>query len=135
METQDLWVTLDQDPERLAPCEIITGRLGWRLNKPVKNAVLCLFWYQYKYRRAKHPEIVQTVALPDYTQEYEQEFVLNLPDRPYSFKHWDLEVRWALELVLDYGKRVRRVDLIVSPTRETIDLARSGAMVNLHEAK
>jgi len=49
-----------------------------------------------------------------------------LPAAPYSFAGKLIALRWALELVVDHGRDVARIDLLVSPWVKQVELGAIG---------
>lgn len=116
-----LSLQLHQDPTTLVPGQVIEGSLGWRLDNPPKSAVLRLFWYT-EGRGTMDVEVVEDLSLPTHLPEIQGTFRLSLPAAPYSFQGQLISLRWAIELILNNGKQVERLPLIVSPWVEQVTL-------------
>ena len=116
-----LTLRLNQDPATLVPGQVIDGVAGWQLDSPPKLAMLRLFWYT-EGRGTQDVGIVEELALPC-SANCEGTFRFTLPDAPYSFRGSLITLRWAIELVLNKGRDVARIELIVSPWVEQVTLS------------
>lgn len=116
-----LSLQLHQDPNTLVPGQVLEGALGWRLDDPPKSAVLRLFWYT-EGKGSMDVEVVEELVLPTHLPEIQGTFRFSLPAAPYSFQGQLISLRWAIELILNNGKRVQRLPLIVSPWVEQVTL-------------
>jgi len=117
-----LTLELNEHPSELTPSQTVTGRVGWQLRKEPKKAALRLFWYT-EGRGTQDVEIVEELELSPAEMSHEENFSFTLPPQPYSFQGKLITLKWALELVIDKGKDVKRVDLIVSPWVEQVVLS------------
>ena len=106
----------------LAPGALVQGRVGWQLPKGAKVAALRLFWYT-EGRGDQDVGIASEQELPTGTPSHEELFEFALSGSPYSFSGHYISLRWALELVIDKGKEVKRVDMLVSPWVEEVKLS------------
>ncbi len=116
-----LTVTLDNDLTEFAPGQIIGGIAGWNREEPPKEAVLRLFWYT-EGRGTQDVNVVEEMEFPVLSAQHEERFQFTLPDQPYSYSGAITSVQWALELVLNKGKEVQRVDILISPWTEKLTL-------------
>ena len=111
---------LTQDPATLVPGQCIDGALAWDREESPKKAMLRLFWYT-DGRGTQDVGVIEEIELP--TQARVQgTFRFNIPDTPYSFDGQLITLKWAIELVLNKGKEVERLDLVVSPWVEQVTL-------------
>jgi len=116
---------LRNDPGALVPGEVLEGSVGWGLDSAPSSAVLRLFWYSAG-RGSMDVEIVEELTLPAHRAEICGDFRIPLPNAPYSFRGQLVSLRWAMELVIDRGKHVKRIDLTVSPWVEQVTLPKVG---------
>lgn len=116
-----LELQLNQDPATLVPGQRIDGLAGWRLEDAPKSAVLRLFWYT-EGRGTQDVGIVEEIELPVHLADLRGAFQFSLPDAPYSFRGPLITLKWAIELVVNKGKLVERLDLVVSPWVEQVTL-------------
>lgn len=107
--------------QELVPGQRITARAGWQMNERPKKAVLRLFWYT-EGRGTQDVGIVEEKEFPSPGLSHNESFNFTLPNEPYSFSGKLISLRWALELVLNKGKEVERIDLIMSPWVEHVTL-------------
>lgn len=120
-----LTLRLSQDPTTLVPGQIIDGRAGWHMEDAPKRAMLRLFWYT-EGRGTQDVGIVEELELPSGRASCQGSFHFTIPDTPYSFQGHLVTLKWAIELVLNKGKQVERLDLIVSPWVEQVKLQSVG---------
>ncbi len=116
-----LTLQLNQDPTTLVPGQVIDGRVGWHLESPAKRAMLRLFWYT-EGRGTQDVGIVEELTLPEERATCSGSFRFTIPEAPYSFLGNLVTLKWAIELVLNKGKQVERLDLVVSPWVEQVRL-------------
>lgn len=109
-----LKLELNGSVKEFAPLSRIEGVCGWSMDKPPKNAVLRLFWYT-EGRGTQDVGIVEEMALSAGQLHYEQPFSFTLPAEPYTFSGTLISLRWAIELTVNSGKEVARLDFTLSP--------------------
>ena len=114
-------LTLTQAAQELVPGQEISGRAAWQFDKVPKRASLRLFWYT-EGRGNQDVGIVQEEEFDPIRMSHDEEFRFTLPDRPYSFSGKLISLRWAIELVIDKGKHLERIELMVSPWVEEVKL-------------
>lgn len=117
----NLSLALNQDPTTLVPGQVIDGTLGWKRDEPPRKAMLRLFWYT-EGRGTQDVGIVEEIALPKDRKILSGTFRFQLPEAPYSFQGKLITLKWAIELVVNKGKEVERLDLVVSPWVEQVAL-------------
>ena len=66
--------------------------------------------------------IADTIPLPSPTANERRPFVLALPASPYSFRGTLVALVWTLELVALPGEEKARVNLVLAPGAQPIDL-------------
>jgi hypothetical protein len=67
-------------------------------------------------------KIVETLPLLSPTSTERRPFVLALPASPYSFRGTLIALVWTLELVAQPGEEKARVNLVLAPGAQPIDL-------------
>lgn len=106
--------------------ESIDGTASWQLDEAPRTAEVRLFWYT----RGKGTEdvgVAKTVRFDHPQREDSREFQIDVPNRPYSFSGKLISLIWAIELLIEPGGHVQRLDLIISPDGHEIVLHQSGA--------
>ena len=116
-----LLLGLSQDPVTLVPSQTIDGTWGWQREDAPRKAMLRLFWYT-EGRGTQDVGVVEEIELPADQASLQGTFRFNIPDVPYSFQGQLVTLKWAIELVLNKGREVERLDLVVSPWVEQVKL-------------
>ena len=117
----ELKILLRDERLNYRPGETIEGVAGWRLDQPSKSVELRLFWFT----RGKGTEDVGVVNSMNFQApqlEEGRKFSFTLPPEPWSFSGQLVSVIWALELVAQPGNHSTRVELVVSPSGQEIQL-------------
>lgn len=117
----NLELRLNQDPTTLVPGQVIDGTAGWRLDDTPRSAELRLFWYT-EGRGTCDVGLVEVLRLPVNQASLTGTFRFTLPAAPYSFQGQLVALKWAIELIVNDGKLVERLDLVVSPWVEQVSL-------------
>ncbi len=117
-----LILTIDNDLREFAPGQVIEGVAGWQDEAGIRDAVLRLFWYT-EGRGTQDVNVAAEKEFAVFPAACEDRFQFTLPDQPYSYSGAITSIQWALELVLNKGKDVLRVDILVSPWTEKLTLA------------
>ena len=116
-----LTLRINQDPNTLVPGQVIDGVAGWRLDDAPKDALLRLFWFT-EGKGTCDVGVVEELTLPHHLAELSGTFRFTIPAAPYSFCGQLITLKWAIELLVDKGDLVERLDLIVSPWVEQVSL-------------
>lgn len=103
----------------VSPGEVITGVAGWDVEKPPRSATLRLFWYT-QGRGNTNQDVAKTHELDVSKAADAQAFEFDAPNGPYSYSGILISVCWAIELIVEPGHRVKRVDLTIGPNGEEI---------------
>src|SRR5690606_32463287 len=103
------------------PGEIMTGSVGWDLDKPPTAVELRLFWHT-RGKGDRDVGIADRIAFDQPQQRDQRDFSLTLPDRPFSFSGKLISLMWALELVAQPGNAHQRLEITLSPTGAEVDL-------------
>lgn len=114
-------IQLEDQRDRFLPGETIRGTGSWDLDDDPKSVEARLFWYT-SGKGAKEVVIADSAVFKSPGRTGHQDFELRLPWGPYSFEGATLSVSWAIEIVVFPLKRAARIDIIVSPNRNTLDL-------------
>lgn len=116
-----LTLTTKDDMREFPPGQVIEGTVVWQLEHPPHDAFLRLFWYT-QGRGTQDVNVVAELELDHQQANLEQPFQFTLPSQPYSFSGALISLQWAMELVLNKGKDVQRLDILVSPWTEKLTL-------------
>jgi len=107
------------------PGQPISGRVSWRLADQPSSAQLRLFWYT-SGKGVTDVGVVEMLPFASPQREDQREFTLTLPREPYSFSGTLIALRWALELMLEPGGLVERLEFVLSPTGQPVVLGSPG---------
>ena len=103
------------------------ARLGgvavWSASSPPRGMELRLSW-TLTGKGGRDLHLAETIPLPTPGAAERRPFVLTLPTGPYSFRGPLLALTWALELVALPGEEKARVNLVVAPHNQAIELRR-----------
>lgn len=116
-----LTLRINQDPNTLVPGQVIDGVAGWRLDDAPRDAIIRLFWFT-EGKGTCDVGVVEELSLPHHLAELSGTFRFTIPAAPYSFCGQLITLKWAIELLVDKGDLVERLDLIVSPWVEQVSL-------------
>jgi hypothetical protein len=102
------------------PGDRIDGRVSWQLERPPESAELRLFWYT-KGKGTQDVENVDSASFATPQIHDERLFSFTLPAQPFSFSGQLISIVWALELLVEPGGHVERLEFVMSPTgREVV---------------
>ena len=104
------------------PGERIEGTVAWTTEDHPSEALLCLFWHTAG-KGDRDVGIAVNMPFDDPSPRDERPFSIQAPPAPYSFSGQLITLTWSIELVVNPGDRVERLDLVISPTAEEIALA------------
>jgi hypothetical protein len=108
------------------PGDHVNGFVGWELDEAPRYVELRLFWYT-RGRGTRDAGIVAKQRWDNPPRIDAPLFDFELPAGPFSFSGKLVSVAWALELVAAGVSDVAKLDLVVSPTLEEIDLTTTEA--------
>lgn len=117
----DLKIILRDENVSNRPGETIEGVAGWRLDQPPKSVELRLFWFT-RGKGTEDVEVVARIPFPEPQLEEGRTFSFKLPTEPWSFSGQLVSLIWALELIVEPRALATRVELVVSPTGQEIQL-------------
>jgi len=101
------------------PGETIAGAAAWKLDRPAQSIELRLFWRTVG-RGEEDMGLASTVTFEQPETEEARPFLFVAPCAPVSFSGRLVSLVWTLELVVTPGKECARLDLVISPTGETL---------------
>jgi len=102
----------------------LSGTASWLVAATPRTAVLRLLWYT-RGKGTSDAQVVDEVDFPAPRQSETRDFSFDLPGGPYSFSGKLISLVWALELVVEPGPDVERLDFVLAP---------GGAEVTIDEA-
>ena len=105
------------------PGDEIAGAAAWRLDKRVDWIEVRLFWHT-DGKGTQDVEVVETVRFDQPQLEEARSFRFTAPGFPHSFSGKLISLVWSLEIVPASGDDSARVDLVISPTGQEIQLHR-----------
>ncbi|MFW6060111.1 MAG: hypothetical protein ACODAQ_08005 [Phycisphaeraceae bacterium] len=100
---------------QFAPGQMIEGLAGWQVEEPPERVTLYLFWHTTG-KGDRDVGVIDKLEYENAVAVDAQIFSFKAPDGPYSYDGKLIAIHWALELVVEPGHRVERLDLIISPT-------------------
>src|SRR4030095_11382557 len=103
------------------PSEKVAGRFAWDLERAPKGLELRLFW---RTEGKGTQDVVIAASDPIELPHFQgtREFELSLPASPYSFSGKPTSLVWAIEAVATPGKEHARVDFVMAPGGQEVDL-------------
>ncbi len=117
----ELKLEINDGRTTFAPGDRVEGVAGWQLDKPVKSAKLHLLW-STSGKGTEDVGVAETVTFDDPPQVDARIFAFTVPDGPYSFSGRLISLTWSLELTVEPGTHVQRMDLVVSPHQQEVKL-------------
>lgn len=107
---------------RYRPRDVVEGVAGWELEAPPASAEVRLFWHT-SGKGDQDVVVVATHAFKNMQATDAQIYQLRIPDvGPYGFSGKLITLQWSVELVVEPGHHVQRIDLSVSATGEEVRL-------------
>ena len=105
------------------PNETVCGTVDWSGTSPPESARLQLFYFT-EGKGTRDVVVEGTKTFPEPLAHDHRAFEFPLPPAPWSFHGRLVSVHWAMELILDRPPRddVTRVEVVVSPTDEAVDI-------------
>lgn len=116
-----LTLQIAEAPLELVPGQTIHVRAGWQRDEPPESARVTLFWYT-QGRGTQDVGVVAEQDLDTSLLSQEEQFEFTIPPSPYSFSGTLIALKWAVELIIDRGDEVERLELMVSPWVEQVRL-------------
>lgn len=104
---------------QFSPGDMIEGLAGWELDAPPESVTLYLFWHTTG-KGDRDVGVADQVVYDNPAAVDAQIFSLRAPDGPYSYAGRLISITWSLELVVEPGHHVQRLDLTISPTYDPV---------------
>lgn len=116
-----LSIKLHDSPSDLIPDYTVTGLVRWSLDQVPKTVLIRLIWFT---EGAGERDIYEadTQWATHLTATGVRSFRLRIPTKPYSFRGRLVSVHWAIELIINDGEHVERLDIVVSPWNDILEL-------------
>lgn len=117
----DLKILLRDQRTNFRPGDTIEGVAGWRLDKEPRSVELRLFWFT-RGKGTEDVTVVNTQTFDAPQLEEGRKFSFTLPPEPWSFSGQLVSLLWALELVVEPGSQSTRLEFVLAPDGEEIQL-------------
>lgn len=101
------------------PGETIQGVTGWELDAPPERVELCLLWHTAG-KGDRDTNVAERVTFESPAAVDAQTFSLTAPEGPYSYEGKLITLSWALELIVEPGGHVERLELVIAPDADTV---------------
>jgi hypothetical protein len=104
-----------------APGEMVPLACAWQLDEPPESVEVRLVWYT-RGKGDQDVRVVETIRYdaPGAMDMKRPEFTL--PEGPYSFSGKLISLIWAVELIAEPSGESHRVDIVVAPEGEEVQL-------------
>jgi hypothetical protein len=116
-----LHIELNQERAAFEPGEELTGKVRWQFDQAPRKLELRLFWFT-RGQGTEDAGVLETVRFDSPKPEEFRPFRLRLPSGPYSFSGKLFSVAWALELLATPAKEVARVEFVMGPGGQQVQL-------------
>lgn len=118
-----LRLRIGEPGDRIRPCSSLEVEASWHLDGSDERVELNLLWHT-RGRGSQDVEVVQSMELVSACPGASggRSCTLRIPEGPCSFSGKLITLAWALELVALPSREVERMDLVVSPERDEIDI-------------
>lgn len=103
------------------PGDTIAGIAGWELDSLPRSAEVCLLWHTSGKGNRDVGVVDRAMLMPTGPTDA-LPWRLRVPAGPYSFSGRLITLAWSIELVIEPGPHVHRLDITVSPTGEELAL-------------
>ena len=117
-----LTIKLEKDPTVYLPGERLSGRIDWSVSADAKGVCLRLFWFT----SGRGTQDIQVEEELDWDvtngSTGSETFHFDLPAEPYTFSGKLISLTWALEAVVLPGEESEKVEFVVSPSGQAIEL-------------
>lgn len=112
--------TLDNQTA-FTPGSPVAGVASWEFDKAPTAIEVRLFWFT-QGKGDRDVRIVDRVRFDAPAPTDAQPFAFTLPHAPYSFSGKLISLQWAVELVAVPSEDATRLDIVLSPTGQEIEL-------------
>ncbi len=116
-----LELDLEIEQRAFEPGGRLSGVASWSAAVVPRGFELRLCWVTAG-KGGRDLRIADSVLLPQPQAVERRPFILNLPLGPYSFRGELVSLSWWLDLIALPGEERTRVELVIAPGRETIDI-------------
>jgi hypothetical protein len=116
-----LELTLEHGRTSFEPGARLAGVAAWSAPAPPRGMELRVAW-TLRGKDGRDLHLADTIPLPAPAAAERRPFVLTLPATPYSFRGTLLTLTWTLDLVALPGEETARVNLVIAPRGQAIDL-------------
>jgi hypothetical protein len=107
------------------PGQDIAGTIWWSLAEPPDLIELSLFWTT-RGKGSVDSQVIESLRLDGPPADGQRPFRFRLPDLPYSFSGKLVSLTWALLLAAQPSDEQARLNIVVSPTGQEINLVSPG---------
>lgn len=122
---RELGISTHDQRTSYRPGEIISGAAGWKLGHPPQSVEVRLFW-RTDGKGDLDTGVAEVITFEHPLLEEARSFSFVAPATPVSFSGTLFSLIWSLELVALPGTDAARMDLVISPTGQPIDLQNLG---------
>ncbi len=110
-----LRVEIESGKRNFSPGDSIAGVASWQVDRAPSSAELRLFWYT-QGKGTQDVGVVNTMTLNTPGLQDRRDFRLPLPPEPYSCSGKLVSIVWAIELILEPGRRAARAEFVMGPS-------------------
>ncbi len=110
-----LRVEIEGGKRNFSPGDSIAGVASWHVDRAPSSAELRLFWYT-QGKGTQDVGVVNTMTLNTPGLQDRRDFRLPLPPEPYSCSGKLVSIVWAIELILEPGRRAARAEFVMGPS-------------------
>lgn len=121
----ELKIAARKQPAHFKPGEEIAGAAQWSLKHAPKSMEVRLLWHT-SGRGIEDVCVAATVQFEAPLQDDTRPFTITAPEAPYSFTGSLITLQWALELVALPSRENARIDIVIAPGGETVNLVDAG---------
>lgn len=117
----DIKISTERNDLIFLPLETISGQASWSITGEPKKAEIRLFWYT-QGKGDIDIQIIEKIELNQINRCDKTSFSFKLPNEPYSFNGKLISLIWAIEIVFFPSKESFKIDFVVSPIGQEINL-------------
>jgi len=114
-------IAVRKQPAQFQPGEEIAGAAQWQLDRQPDSVEVRLLWHT-SGKGVADISVVETVPFDSPTPDDTRPFSITAPDAPYSFNGRLISLAWVLELVALPSGENMRIDLVIAPGGQAVDL-------------
>jgi hypothetical protein len=115
------WLSVETAEGQTAfrPGDKVRGAASWSLDDEPESIELRLYWHT-EGAGDQDLNVVEIVPFRAVAKEDQRNFVVRLPNGPYSFSGKLISLIWGLEVVAQPGELAGRTEIVVSPSGREI---------------